>query len=211
MCETLIWPRLNASRSVFTLQKKKRYFHWCCLLGRFEHESPTATTYSHACSYSSPADLWPHKRSEPQVKHSADSSARAFAFITQHLSSPPTYNTALWANTSLAEPFEPQIPGRPALTQLRRNDSVLFAFPRFRGPVWWWWHPVTNISSQNWWMIHTPLHTLPFCFGPAESKPTIYCLMTYNFAFIVVLVPGFFKTSLKSHHWLQMLWNSSDP
>lgn len=109
-------------------------------------------TYSHACSYGSPADLWPHKLSDPQEGHSADSSAGAFpdpfTFITLHPSNPPTYNAALWQ-------------------KLLRNFSVilvfLFSFHRFWGSVRWWWHPVTetNMSSVWWWMIVTLLNTFP--------------------------------------------------
>lgn len=155
-------------------------------------------------------------------------SAGAFTFITRHLARPPP--SPLYEKMpGAAEAADVQthwltllmLCNQSALIALCWFDSFFSSFLRFRGPVWWWWHPMTNAAA---WIMddrHTGHHLNVFLCCP--SRPFSWAQTDYlvsndiQFPFIVVLVSVFwvvfffFSTSLKSGHRVQMLWDSSDP
>lgn len=149
----------------------------------------------HACSCSFPADLWPHKLSDQQERHFAGSSASAFpdpcTFITLQLSTHQPIRI-LYRKMPV---FQKHLKhGHSSIVQQKTSVVFLiffFSFHRFWGPVWRWWHPVTN-QTPWWWMIFTEV---VFFFG---GNQTSHLLSNgIQFPFIVILVSGFFKTSVK--------------
>lgn len=208
----------NTSRTSDT-QKMTSYFLPRCTPACADRRRPAECedvrmwgcgTSSRACSYTSPADLWPHKLSEPQEELPADPSAGAFTFITLHLSNPPSCNAALWENAWLAETLEIQTGWLMLLLPCSQSVIVVFCFPSpdfedlFDDDDIQWLMP-----AQDWWMIFAPLLTsmffvVFFLLSPSWEQTDYLLSNDIQFPFIVVLVPGFFFF----RHRLQMSWDS---
>lgn len=83
--------------------------------------------------------------------------------------------------------------------------SFFSSFPRFRGPVRRWWHPVTNAAAAG---IMDDGHTSPHLnvffvlFFPFSWEQTDYLVSNdIQFPFIVVLVSGFVFCVFFKHPW----------
>lgn len=133
-------------------------------------------TSSRACSYTSHADLWPHKRPKPQEQLPGDSQPALLLLSPgTSLARPPP--SPLYGKTpGAAEAADVETHWSMLLTLCNQSALIVFFFfslllvcsslCRFWGPVWRWWYSVTNAAAGIMDDHPTSPHLNVFIFSP---------------------------------------------